>query len=377
MVRQLLGPSAQPSTPHVMPLLRSFRPRRIVVLRALQLGDTLCAVPALRALRRECPHASITLVGLPWARSLPERLPEYVDDFMAFPGFPGLPEQPVHPPAFARFVLDARSRDFDLALQLHGDGHVTNRVARLLGARRTAGFTRAGDGGDERPGNAWLRYPQRGHEVRRLLALMRFLGCASRDESIEFPLLAGDVAELRDSGLPQQLAPGGYICIHPGARSEDRCWPIEHFAAVADALHDASGLPIVVTGSERESELSVRLRAQMRAPAIDAAAPISFGALAALIADARLLVSNDTGVSHLASALRVPSVVVFSHSDPQRWAPLDTDLHRAVLADGSQAAPAAVVSQAKELLASSPEEGLRLVLRPTAGAAHRTRAEAR
>ncbi|MCD6674110.1 MAG: glycosyltransferase family 9 protein [Burkholderiaceae bacterium] len=359
-----------------MPLLRNFRPRRIVVLRALQLGDTLCAVPALRALRLECPHASITLVGLPWARSLPERLPGYLDDFMAFPGFPGLPEQPAHPPAFARFVLDARSRGFDLALQMHGDGHVSNRVARLLGARRIAGFTRAGEEGDVRPDGAWLRYPQRGHEVRRLLALTRFLGCASRDESIEFPLLAGDVEELRDSGLSQRLAPGRYICIHPGARSADRCWPLEHFASVADTLHDATGLPIVVTGCERERELSARLRSRMRAPAIDAAAPISFGALAALIADARLLVSNDTGVSHLASALRVPSVVVFSQSDPQRWAPLDADLHRAVLADGSRGTPAAVVSQAKQLLASVPGEASRVVLRPAAGEVHRIRAAA-
>ncbi|MCD6672782.1 MAG: glycosyltransferase family 9 protein [Burkholderiaceae bacterium] len=363
-----------------MSLLRSFRPRRIVVLRALQLGDTLCAVPALRALRRECPHASITLVGLPWARSLPERLPRYLDDFLSFPGFPGLPEQPANPRAFARFVLDARLRGFDLALQMHGDGHVSNRVARLLGARRIAGFTRDGSDDDERPGknagNAWLRYPERGHEVRRLLALTRFLGCASRDESLEFPLLPADREELHASGLAQHLTPGNYICIHPGARSADRCWPPEHFAAVADALHDVSGLPIVVTGSEHERELSASLRSRMRAPAIDAAAPISFGALAALIADARLLVSNDTGVSHLAAALRVPSVVVFSHSDPQRWAPLDAALHRAVLAGDGNGAPQAVVSQAKELLSSPTGEAADVVLRRKAGAAHRIHAGA-
>lgn len=318
-----------------MPFLQSFRPRRIVVLRPLQLGDTLCAVPALRALRQECPHASITLVGLPWARSLPERLPDYLDDFMSFPGFPGFPEQPAHPPAFARFVLDARSREFDLALQMHGDGQVSNRVARLLGARRIAGFTRDGDGDDDdQTSNAWLRYPHRGDEVRRLLALTRFLGCASRDESLEFPLLPGDIAELHESGFSQRLAQGGYLCIHLGARSADRCWTAEHFAAVADALHDATGLPIVVAGSEHERALSAQVRSRMHAPAVDAAAPISFGALAALIADARLIVANDTGVSKLASALHVPSVDVFSDSDPRHIQ------------------PAAVASQAKKLLAS-------------------------
>lgn len=360
-----------------MPLFRSFRPRRIVVLRALQIGDTLCAVPALRALRRECPHATITLVGLPWARSLPDRLAQYLDDFLAFPGFPGFPEQPAHPPAFARFVLEARSRDFDLAVQMHGDGHVANRVARLLGARRIAGFRpESEDEADERSGNAWLAYPDHGHEVHRLLALTRFLGCASRDESLEFPLLPADLAELHDSGLARGLAPGRYLCMHPGARSADRRWPVEHFAAVADALHEASGLPIVVTGSEHGRELGARMRSRMRSPAVDAAAATSFGALAALIADARLLVTNDSGVSQLASALRVPSVVIFSGSDPRRWAPLDVGLHRAVPARQGGGDSEAVMAQAKELLAASSDEPLRLVPGPAADAGHRSRARA-
>ncbi|MCO5100512.1 MAG: glycosyltransferase family 9 protein [Burkholderiaceae bacterium] len=348
-----------------MPLFRSFRPRRIAVLRALPIADTLCAVPALRALRRECPHATITLIGLPWARSLSERLSRYVDDFLPFPGFPGFPEQPVHPPAFARFVLEARSREFDLAVQMHGDGHVSNRVARLLGARRIAGFQPdSEDEADERSRNAWLAYPDHGHEVRRLLALTRFLGCASRDESLEFPLLPADLAELHDSGLARRLAPGRYVCVHPGARSAERRWSVEHFAAVADALHETSGLPIVVTGSENERELAARMRSRMRSPAVDATGATSFGALAALVADARLLVANDTGVSQLASALRVPSVVIFSGSDPRRWAPLDAGLHRPVLARPDGDHRRAVVAQAKELLAAASDEPARLSSAP-------------
>lgn len=356
-----------------MPLLRSFRPRSIVVLRALPFGDLLCAVPALRALRHECPHASITLVGLPRAGSLVDRYRHYLDDFMPFPGFPGFPEPPPNPPAFARFVLDARSRAFDLAVQLHDDGRVSNRVGRLLGARRFAGFRRKGDsGGPDRRKDTYLRYPEHGHEIRRLLALTRFLGAEDDDESLEFPLLAADLAELRASGVAHGLEPGRYLCVHPGARAASRRWPAEHFAAVADALHEATGLPVVLTGSPERGAPSAEVHMRMRAPALDAAASLSVGALAALLADARLLIANDTGVSHLAAALRVPSVVVFRDSDPERWAPLDTSLHRAVV-DGSVDE---VLARARELLAGSPGDDARRDFLPAMPAAQRIRAGA-
>ena len=61
-------------------------PRRVLILRALKLGDLLVAVPAFRALRSAWPEAEIVLVGLPWAEALVERFPMYLDGCRAFPG---------------------------------------------------------------------------------------------------------------------------------------------------------------------------------------------------------------------------------------------------------------------------------------------------
>lgn len=90
------------------------------------------------------------------------------------------------------------------------------------------------------------------------------------------------------------------------------------------------GLQVVLTGSASEWELADTIAHKMKAPAVNLAGRTSLGALAALLSESQLLVCNDTGVSHLAAALRVPSVVVFSGSDLQRWAPLDLVRHRAL-----------------------------------------------
>jgi ADP-heptose:LPS heptosyltransferase len=115
--------------------------------------------------------------------------------------------------------------------------------------------------------------------------------------------------------------------VHPGAQWASRRWPAERFAAVADEMAD-SGAQIVLTGTAAETALAANVAERMRHAPIELVGQTSLGALAALVARARLVVCNDTGISHIAAALGTRSVVVASGSDTARWAPADSDRHR-------------------------------------------------
>lgn len=305
--------------------------RSVAVFRALQLGDLLCAVPALRAMRTALPDARITLVGLPWARTFAARFHQYVDDFLGFPGAPELPEQTPDVARLPAFFADMRARGFDAAVQMHGNGVHTNAIVARFGARRVAGFHLA----DEPVPDArcFLPYPGHLHEIRRNLRLVEFLGMPARGEELEFPLTQDDYDELAEMAGVARLTPGRYVCLHPGARNPAKRWPAERFARLGDALHER-GLDVVLTGSSGERDVADAVAQAMHAPSRNLALPLSIGAMAALLAGARLLVTNDTGVSHVAVGLQLPSVVVFFATDPQQWAPLDARLHRTVYRPG-------------------------------------------
>lgn len=316
--------------------------RRICVFRALKLGDMVCATPALRALRGRFPAAHITWVGLPWAADLARRLGAWVDAFEPFPGHPELPERRAEADVFEAWAEGMRAQHFDLAMQLHGSGPMSNRIVAALGARHTVGFHLEGTATHEAArGLTFWPYPQQLHEIHRNLRLVRHLGADDSDDAPSFPLEPGDVEELRSHPdlrelLDTQEAHGSRcICLHPGARAVDKRWPPGHFAQVGDALAQ-QGFGIVITGDASEHGLAESVRRQMHAPALNAARDLSVGALAALLSRARLLVSNDTGVAHIASALALPSVVVFFATDPQRWAPLDRARHRCVRAPAGE-----------------------------------------
>jgi len=308
--------------------LGSSLPQRVAIVRSLPgLGDLLCTVPAFKALRTALPEARITLIGLPWAQSFVQRFSHYIDEWLEFPGYPGIPEVTLSPQQLTSFLTGIQRSHFDLALQMHGSGIYSNPFTVLLGAGLSAGFFLPGQycPDEER----FFPYPDAQPEVRRHLQLLEFLGIPSQGDQLEFPLWESDWQAFRAIATTHGLQPGRYICIHPGASVSSRRWTSGQFATVANALADG-GFQVVLTGTAAEAELTHAVAAKIHSPVVNLAGKTSLGAIAALLKNAQMLICNDTGISHLAAALQVKSVVIFSASDPNRWAPLNQQLHRVV-----------------------------------------------
>ncbi|WP_254926215.1 glycosyltransferase family 9 protein [Bordetella genomosp. 11] len=312
------------------------RPRRIAIFRALQLGDMLCAIPALRALRRHCPQAHITLIGLDNAGPFARRFHRYIDELLPFPGIPEFPEQTARPDALPAFYREARARRFDLALQMHGSGTLSLPIVRALGAEAHAGFVPHPP--MAHPGRL-MPWPDDLPEPRRYTALMRFLGVPVDSDALELPLSPEDRDEACQLAARYGFEPERTLFIHPGARLRSRRWPAERYARIAAAL-SGQGWRIAVTGSDSEAALTAPVVDAAGPAAIDLTGRTSLGGLAALLARAPMLVCNDTGVSHIAAATGTPSVVVACGSDTRRWAPLDRARH-VVIADYPPCRPCA------------------------------------
>ncbi|TDD87718.1 glycosyltransferase family 9 protein [Actinomadura rubrisoli] len=271
---------------------------RVLVLRALGLGDLLTAVPALRAIRRGMPGARVTLAA-PAALGPLARATGAVDDLLPAGGLDPLP--PFGP--------------VDEAVNLHGRGPQSHRLLAALPPGRLLAFAHTGalhtDGPDWDPDE---------HEVRRWCRLVSAYGFDADPDDL-------------DLAVPATASPApGAVVVHPGAAFPARRWPAERFAAVAAALRDG-GERVVVTGGPGEAPIARRV---VELAGLEGRADLSgrtrLPQLASLVAAARLVVCGDTGVAHLATAFRTPSVLLFGPTPPAQWGPPDRAEHRVLWA---------------------------------------------
>ena len=294
--------------------------QRFLIVRLGALGDIVHAIPVAAAIRRAVPSARIDWLVSAKHREILDLVP-VIDRRLALDDRGGS-----HGGAsLIAAIRELRRGQYDVALDLQGLLK-SAALTRCSGASRVVGFSStyareslarwfytdahdAGRGGIYHPGETR-------HVVEINLGLLERIGIpAGRPE---FPIDDVDSPRARRAA---HLAGGRYALLNPGAAWPNKRWPPERFGALAAALRDRHGLRSVVLWGPGEEPLARDTVAASSSAAV-AAEQTTIADVVALARGAAVMVSGDTGPTHLAAAVGTPIVGIYGPTRPERNGPM-------------------------------------------------------
>jgi heptosyltransferase III len=324
--------------------------RRILVYRTGQIGDTIIALPAMRAVRNSFPSAHLCLLTGRHQQSnfvlAADVLPQegLFDDCITYP----TDTSGANPKVFPAMLREIRRQSFDTLVYLAPRIRTRWQVRRDLLFFRMAGIRNfighrgvnpMQSPGDDNP------LPEVEHEADHLLERLSLSGIPvpSPDKrSIDLQLTEKEHRQATDwlrNCLGEQLIRMPLIAVGPGSKSPSKMWPEERFADLGKHLINESGLYPIIFGGPEDRDLGQRLISIWGSGA-NACGELSVRQAAAAMTNCCLYIGNDTGTMHLAAAAGVTCVAIFSAIDwPGRWYPYGighTVLRRSVPCEGCQ-----------------------------------------
>lgn len=288
-------------------------PRTIIVSKLAAIGDTILLIPHLRLLREAFPNARMIALASSVNR----------DVFDLWGGMDRIVEW--SPAATLKALWEIRGERADMAVDFEQWTHVTTLVLAWAGVPRRIGFATAGFGRGRLYTDP-VSHDGRVHEGDMFGRLLAPFGIRPEAGALRLSIpverRAAIAARMESAGL--RLG-NPIVVIHPGcgAHGWQREWPAERYAGVIDALADTRSCAFVITGSAGERALAEETAALCRAPSWVAAGEISLLDLAALVAEASVVVCGNTGIVHLSEAVGTPVVAIHGPTDPARWGPRD------------------------------------------------------
>jgi ADP-heptose:LPS heptosyltransferase len=288
----------------------------------------LCVVPLLRALRGAHPQARIVLLASPVNAAVMESN-RWLDDVILFDKRRYLEGATLRTGAIRELFASLRNPGFDLVLT---PATVSMSGTSDLLAMATRAPVRIGPGsleGRRNPSAAaythpvpldWSGQPHR-HQTLRNLDIAAALRLPDVPLHSEITLKQNEVDGAKSFLSKHFQDSGSFIVYHPGAGKPPNRWPADRFARLAREVAAETRLGILVTsGSFDREPVGAMAEGLGRAFTLVENRPIR--EVAAILAMARLVVSNDTGIMHVAAAVGTPVLSLFGPTDPRQWAPL-------------------------------------------------------
>lgn len=284
---------------------------KVLIVRVGAMGDVLHALPAVAALRRERPEWVIDwVVDARW-RALLEDGPVinkvHIAETQAWSKSPVSVET-------LRSVMALRKRlraeQYDVVVDMQGT--LRSAVIGRMAGTRLVGF------GDPRERVGWLyseKMQRRGeHVVQQGAALLaQACGVALTAKEFALPVIAANERWAEEQVLKRPMC-----MMSPGGGWGAKQWPVESYARLAFALREM-GLDVVVSAVSDDDTLAQSVVLASNGEARSVVCDVA--GLVALLRRADLFVGGDSGPTHLAAALAVPTVALFGPTDPTRNGP--------------------------------------------------------
>ena len=299
---------------------------RFLLVRLGALGDIVHAIPVAAALSRAFPSARIDWLVSAKHRELLDLVP-VVDRRLV------IRDRGTGPLPMA-IIRELRRSRYDVAFDLQGLLK-SALLARLSGAQRVVGFSSSylreriarpfyTDVYD--PGGGGMFDPrEQSHVVQMNLGLLTTVGVAMA--APEFPI---DRVDTDIARAMRERAGNRYVLVNPGAAWPNKRWPAARYGAVARAIEERHGLKTIVSWGPGEELLAQEVAREGSGAAL-LSPGTSIADLLALVRGATLMISGDTGPTHLAAALGTPIVGIYGPTRPSRngpWAPADITISR-------------------------------------------------
>ena len=298
------------------------RVKRILCIRLDALGDVIMTGPALRALKESAPDRHISLLTSPSGAEAGRLMP-FLEEVLLYEA-PWMKAGGARDSAALdrRVIAQLRAARFDAAIIFTVYSQNPLPAALLcyladiplrLGHCRENPYKLFTD---------WVREPEPDtcirHEVRRQLDLVGSIGAHAEDERLTLTIPHAS-HEAIDSLLTSTALSGTdrFVVIHAGASAASRRYPAEQFAVVARRVAEDFGCGVVFTGTDSEHDLVEAIRAAAGVPSYSLVGQLDLASLAALLARAHLLISNNTGTVHVAAAVGTPVVDLYALTNPQ------------------------------------------------------------
>jgi heptosyltransferase-2 len=297
--------------------------RQIMIRSTNWIGDAIMTTPAIRAIRKNFPHAHITLLAKPWVAPVFQYSP-HIDHIMIYDAngnHSGLSGK-------IRLIQDIRTQNFDSAILLQNAIEAAI-LAFLAGIECRVGFNTDARGMLLTHAVPISKAIKRIHQTQYYVKILESVGIANAGHHLE--LYVGTEDRISAYKYLHKLNPSPdirWIGLNPSATyGTAKQWFPERFAQLADRIAKNCHAGILIFGGPQDRQLGEKVCDMMQSPAINLAGQTTLGMAMALIQQCHAFVTNDSGLMHIACALQTPLVAIFGSTNPITTGPVGKSSH--------------------------------------------------